>query len=292
MGKLAFVAGLAALSTYGIWQILKLLMPRLFRPAHRPPTPLPETLSGSAEDVRFEVDQTPVRGWLVRPAGAPRAVILLAHGWGSESGRMARFVPPLLAHGFACLLIDLRGHGRSGPVRTYNAVRVLQDLAAARDWIGADPRLSELPAAVAGFSFGGMGALLSAARDRRWHAAAGIASPRGALSALELYFRVRGLPVSLLATPVRFGFRRVYGIDPAALEIPANLRGAEVPILVVHGTGDPIVPLEHGREIADAVPQPFRSTLWVEGAGHGSVLERPEVSAGLSAFFHRVLPPC
>ena len=56
----------------------------------------------------------------------------------------------------------------------------------------------------------------------------------------------------------------------AAGKIPrAPLSSIAVPTLVVHGTADPMFPLEHGQVLADAIPG--AELLVLEGAGHGIV---------------------
>ncbi|HEU5066485.1 MAG TPA: alpha/beta fold hydrolase [Gaiellaceae bacterium] len=56
----------------------------------------------------------------------------------------------------------------------------------------------------------------------------------------------------------------------AAGKIPrAPLSSIAVPTLVVHGTADPMLPLEHGQVLADAIPG--AELLVLEGAGHGIV---------------------
>jgi pimeloyl-ACP methyl ester carboxylesterase len=53
-------------------------------------------------------------------------------------------------------------------------------------------------------------------------------------------------------------------------ELPRDpLSSIAVPTLVVHGTADPMFPLEHGRALADAIPG--AELLVLEGAGHGVV---------------------
>jgi pimeloyl-ACP methyl ester carboxylesterase len=47
----------------------------------------------------------------------------------------------------------------------------------------------------------------------------------------------------------------------------APLSSIAVPVLVIHGTADPMFPLEHGRALADAIPGARLLTL--SGAGHG-----------------------
>jgi pimeloyl-ACP methyl ester carboxylesterase len=53
-------------------------------------------------------------------------------------------------------------------------------------------------------------------------------------------------------------------------ELPRDpLSSIAVPTLVVHGTADPMFPLEHGVALADAIPG--AELLVLEGAGHGVV---------------------
>lgn len=45
-----------------------------------------------------------------------------------------------------------------------------------------------------------------------------------------------------------------------------RLKVLEVPTLVIHGTDDPIFPIEHGKKLADLILG--AEALWLEGAGH------------------------
>jgi pimeloyl-ACP methyl ester carboxylesterase len=44
------------------------------------------------------------------------------------------------------------------------------------------------------------------------------------------------------------------------------LASVAVPTLVIHGTADPLVPAEHGKDTADAIPG--AQLLLIEGMGH------------------------
>jgi pimeloyl-ACP methyl ester carboxylesterase len=53
-------------------------------------------------------------------------------------------------------------------------------------------------------------------------------------------------------------------------ELPRDpLSSIQVPALVIHGTADPMFPLEHGRALVDEIPG--AELLVLEGAGHGVV---------------------
>ena len=50
------------------------------------------------------------------PENTPRAIVLLAHGYGEHSGRYGHVAQQLTLHGYAVCALDHRGHGRSeGP---------------------------------------------------------------------------------------------------------------------------------------------------------------------------------
>jgi alpha-beta hydrolase superfamily lysophospholipase len=51
------------------------------------------------------------RRWLAE--GAPRAIVLVAHGLSEHSGRYARFADALVGAGYAVYAVDHRGHGRT-----------------------------------------------------------------------------------------------------------------------------------------------------------------------------------
>jgi fermentation-respiration switch protein FrsA (DUF1100 family) len=50
----------------------------------------------------------------------------------------------------------------------------------------------------------------------------------------------------------------------------SRLRRVRVPVLVIHGTRDEVIPFSHGERLLDGVRSP-RSHLWVEGARHNDL---------------------
>jgi acylglycerol lipase len=67
------------------------------------------------------------RRWL--PAGAPRAVVTIAHGFGEHSGRYLHVAERLLSEGYAVYALDHHGHGRSdGPRGRISLADAVEDL--------------------------------------------------------------------------------------------------------------------------------------------------------------------
>jgi alpha-beta hydrolase superfamily lysophospholipase len=92
------------------------------------------------------------------PAGAPRAVVLILHGFGDHSGRYAHVAAWLAERGCAAWALDQRGHGRSPGPRGHMTrfAQFLADVAALRK-----RAITELaaPQILLGHSFGGLVAL-------------------------------------------------------------------------------------------------------------------------------------
>jgi len=64
-----------------------------------------------------------------------------------------------------------------------------------------------------------------------------------------------------------FGFVRQLAAVLASGGRRAALRSVSVPALVIHGADDPLLPVEHAKDTADAIPQ--ARLLVVKGLGHG-----------------------
>jgi pimeloyl-ACP methyl ester carboxylesterase len=69
--------------------------------------------------------------------------------------------------------------------------------------------------------------------------------------------------------------RRGYNTDASQQQMTAvsnsgshyeKLKEIEIPVLIIHGTSDPMIPIEHGRKCAELIPS--AQTFWVEGMGH------------------------
>lgn len=66
-------------------------------------------------------DQTVLFGQSWMPAGNPRGVINLIHGFKEHSGRYNNWATRFTENGYGVIAVDLRGHGRSGGRRGYSS---------------------------------------------------------------------------------------------------------------------------------------------------------------------------
>jgi pimeloyl-ACP methyl ester carboxylesterase len=189
-----------------------------------------------------------LHGWWV-PATAPTVgQVLLLHGNAGNIGDRVPHVELLTAAGFDVLAFDYRGYGRSGGRPSEQAT--YEDARAAHD---ALPR-----------------------RDRVFY----LGESLGGAVALELAMRhpPAGLILQSAFTSVQAMARLHYPFIPRALVPDAypSLRiipRLRAPLLVLHGSDDPIVPLMEGEALFEAAPEPKRIEVF-PGVGHNDVLAR------------------
>lgn len=262
---------------------------RMLHPPRRVPRPLPDDLAAVASDVTIPAGTLPLRGWLLGAGVEPRGVVLAIHGWGSDAGRLAAVARPLLGSQLAVLLIDLPGHGRTGPVATYDVVKMIEDIRGVRDWLKSHPELAGLRAGILGYSFGGVGAYASAARGASWDALALLATPSGPLEATRLYLNGMGLPGAWLTAAMRRSMIRALAVDPVEFDGTGCLSHVRVPVLVAHGAEDRVVPVEHGVLLASAVPGGRGELLRIADAGHDDLITHRAFAARLATFFLEAL---
>src|SRR2546426_3862236 len=165
------------------------------------------------------------------PAGPPRGVVLLAHGYAEHVGRYRDFVAHLAGRGLAVAAIDHRGHGRSGGPRGHCRdfgefiadLRTLADLA--EEWWPGVPRL------LFGHSMGGLLAFLYLLRHPDTVRAGALSGP--AFKVADSAPRILQ-SVALLLARVAPGVTFRSNLDPGALSRDPAVGAAYLADPLVH----------------------------------------------------------
>ncbi len=180
-------------------------------------------------------DGETLHAWYCR-AERPVASGLFCHGNKGNLTVSAHIIPHLLASGLNILFFDYRGYGKSSGSATYAGV-IADGITAAR--YHDDIRPKRLPSILYGFSLGGA---IAAQVIRRHGFDAMIL--QSTFSSLSDYSRVLHprVPLHLLARGL-FDTLRV-------------IRRLDVPLLVLHGTEDEVIPYWMAREIFTACKAP------------------------------------
>lgn len=240
------------------------------------PSPGAATATGSPRDAPD--------GW----AHDPHEAILLLHGYSGSIAPDLLEYAPFLRRTAGLLGLDFRGHGGSDDAPTTFGMHEIEDVAGALAWLG-ERGITRV--ALVGLSMGGITAIASVAvlgdgrlesADRELDApAAPNDAPRprivgvvgdsvGSRLAVVVGGRI-GSPFGRLIADRAFGrMARILGADPRATE-PLRVVPLleDVPLLLIHGDRDPMVPLREGRRLLAAAPKGTRQ-LVIEGAGHSA----------------------
>ena len=295
--RAGIVAAIAAAPFALAYRFAVLYRVRAGYPTPRPPQSTPADVGLPFEDVAVPSrDGVVLPGWFV-PAegGRPGPGIALVHGWESARDRLLPMVQFLRAAGFHCLAVDVRGHGANpAELLPITAGEFGADAAAA--WRALDARLEVTSGAILGHSMGAIGAILAAAAEPRIAAVVATSAPADPWRLTRQTFRLARLPIpDAIAYPLAWLTTRVYlrprGHHVADISASDALRRITVPVLLVHGSEDAVVPVGHlGRLTAAAasVDHPIE-TLVIEGGQHSWLYEFPLYRRTVAEFLARAL---
>jgi alpha-beta hydrolase superfamily lysophospholipase len=246
------------------------------------------------------------------PAGRPRYVALLVHGYGEHLGRYTELAGVLTGHGAAVYGPDHLGHGRSDGERVLveDFEDVVTDVRAVAGLAGAAH--PGLPLVVIGHSMGGLIAARYAQRHPDGLAALVLSGP--VIGDWELPRRLLALdeipdtPISPAALSRDPAVGAAYAADPLVWHGPMKrptvaafvttlktvADGADVgrlPLLWLHGADDRLVPPAGSRPGVERLAGGELTERIYPGARHEVFLEthRAEVCADLTGFLDGVL---
>lgn len=260
-------------------------MESLFFVPRRTPTPAPASIPGAERVELRSGDGTRIVAWWI-PADAPDATsgpapaVVFAHGNAGALPDHLGFADFLPGAGVHVLMPDYRGYGESGG-RARRRAGLEADLDAALGYLRSRPEVDPDRVGIVGHSLGGALGLAVASRRPEDVAAIAVVSafadwPRIAADAVASGPRAG----SVLRGAVGLLVRR--GLAPE--EAAERLADAGVPMLVVHGADDEIVPVHHGRAIAAAAAVP---PVVIPRGDHNSMLAVSSAARSAIAGFLR-----
>ncbi|PSP16663.1 MAG: phospholipase [Cyanobacteria bacterium QS_8_64_29] len=255
LGKVALaLLGVAAAGYALICLVLWAWQPHLIFKPTRSLERTPADAGASYEQVWVPLEETGERlyGWWLPSAARDARPLLYLHGNGGTIGINLEQAQLLRALGFSVLLVDYRGYGRSdGPFP--NEQRVYQDAKAAWRYLVRQRGYAPERIWAYGHSLGGAVAIELATRHP---AMAGVIT-EATFTSIANMARHRGpyelIPLEQLLTQ-RF-------------DSLAKVRSLEVPLLLIHGTEDAVVPARMSQALYEAASDP-KQLLLVPGANH------------------------
>ena len=196
--------------------------------------------------------RTALHGIFLKPANV-RGTVLVCHGVGANHADLSAIHELLFQLGFQVLAFDFRGHGLSaGHTITYGALE-RQDVLGAYDYCLSRSEMANHPLYALGASMGG--AILVQALPEMPQVQAVVLDSAFSDLPLMVEHQFRYLPSCSRGalTQVVRGFAWLEtGADIARITPTTTIREVSIPILVIHGTADRIVPPAHAQNLAAA----------------------------------------
>jgi pimeloyl-ACP methyl ester carboxylesterase len=183
---------------------------------------------------------------------SPRGTVVLLHGYGVGEFAMSPWALRLAQEGWRCVLLDLRGHGKSTGRRIFFGLQETHDLSQLLDQLGRDRKLA-FPVHAIGESYGAAIALRWKATDPRVSSVVAMA-PYAHLSnaVVNISHDYAGwLPRGLLNAGLK-QLPSLLGIERSELDPVAVLARHSEIVLFVAGSKDEIAPVADVRELHDA----------------------------------------
>jgi fermentation-respiration switch protein FrsA (DUF1100 family) len=232
-----------------------------------------EPPEGTAEEISFSSsdDHFNISGWffrarrLVRPGPA----IVLCHGIWTGRRECLPLALRFQANGYNVLCFDFRAHGLSDGRFTTVGLHETNDVIGAVEYLKRRPEVDSTRIGVLGFSMGAAATIQAAARCPDIAAVVADSAYASFLDAVKYSFQlVTRVPTFPFANMAHQWGKLIVRIDAGRLRpVDVIAQISPRPILLMHGTLDEIVPLEHAHSLFSAAAEP--KELWVvEGSHH------------------------
>lgn len=283
---------MTATAGFVAWRAARLLtrwaLARAFQIPHVAGGPTPADLGLTAEDVTIDgPNGKRLRAWFL-PAGTERGpAVLVVHGWTGNAALMLPVAKPLLDAGLHVLLLDTRCHGRSDDDEFSSMPAFAEDARRAVEWLRSEPRVDPARIALLGHSVGAGACLLVADRDPSIAAVVSLSSMADPARFMGDAMRRRHVPgplVAFLLAEIQHAVHQRF-TDFAPTATIARLR---MPVLLVHGDADPVVPLADAEALHAAAP-PGTELIALPGADHAAVERFLAVAPRVTAFLRRAV---
>ena len=243
----------------------------------------PERLGLKYEDINFSAsDGTRLHGWFLPAQNKALGTILFLHGNAENISTHVMSVRWLPARGFNVFLLDYRGYGMSEGKPTFAGAQ--DDVESALKMLVLRPGVDANRIVVFGQSLGGAIAVYRVAHTAYRENIRALVIE----SAFSGYRQIAREKLSdfwltwLLQWPLSFTVSDEYSPSRAITGI------SPIPLLIIHGDQDSIVPLHHGQRLFELAREPKQ--LWIiPGGGHIQAFQKNEYRDRLIAYMTQIL---
>lgn len=227
-------------------------------------------------------DGIELKGWWL-PASEGRGAVIVAHGIDHTRQVMLPRAAFLVRAGYSVLLFDLRGHGESGGAVVSPGVLESRDILGALRYLRSRGEHESI--VLMGVSYGAVASLIAASESPD---VAAVVSDGAFASGKEVsedishhfahddrtgfvmrsLFFLSSLPGVSGATAMVYYLRSGIYLGPDLLSVIPSAKRIRVPVLVISGARDWIVPTARAQTILSAIPDERKELVIIPNAVH------------------------
>lgn len=213
------------------------------------------------ENVEFpSKDGTKLTGWFIPAKGKALGTVIHFHGNAQNMSAHYSFVSWLPAHGFNLFVFDYRGYGKSEGKLSREGV--YQDSVGAVEYIKTRSDIDQNKLILFGQSLGGANAI-AVVGSTEFDGIVGVVSD----SAFSSYKGVATDHAGILKPFAYLLIGNKFSPKKAVRHI------SPIPLVIIHGTNDKVVPYKHAEVLFKEAGEP--KNLWtIQGGGHTESLGR------------------
>lgn len=244
----------------------------------------PDKIGLAYEDVYFSsADGTKLHGWLLPAQGKAKGTVLFLHGNAENISTHIASVHWLPAHQYNVFLPDYRGYGLSEGSPTLAGAQ--HDIDSSMAYLLQRKDIDADRIVILAQSLGGALSIYNVAHSP-YRAKIRALISESAFSQYRGIVREK-LDSFWLTWPLQWPLS--FTIDDDYSPLPLVNKISPIPLLIIHGDKDPVVPLAHGQALFAAAGQP--KEMWVvKGGGHIEALRHDKYRGMLLDYLARILP--
>ena len=222
----------------------------------------PEAQRFSPEDIWFKAsDGVSLHGWFFSGGPNAKGTVLVLHGNAENLSTHVNSVLWLVKEKFNLFIFDYRGYGKSGGSPGIKGVHL--DAEAALKTLLSVPRANGKQIVVLGQSIGGAIAVYTTANSPYKDRIAALVID----SAFSSYRLIAREKLSQFYITWPFQYPLSFLVSDSYSPIRWIKKVSPVPLLIIHGERDPVVPVHHGQMLYDEALQPKK--FWMSSTpGH------------------------